>query len=83
MPMFAICSSFDCDYQVQLQDARKGTSVDKPTECPKCKSPIIALCPHCKFPLVAQLDRKYTWCVVCRQNIRKAFWALRGRAASA
>jgi primosomal protein N' len=83
MPLFVICSSFDCDYQVQIQDNKKGTSAETPPYCPKCSSPIIALCPHCKFPLVAQLDRQYTRCVVCRQDIRKVFWALRGRAASA
>jgi hypothetical protein len=83
MPLFAICSSFECTYQVQLQDGKNGTSIGTPPECPKCGAPIIVLCPHCKFPLIAQLDKKYTRCVVCRQDIRKVFWALRRRAASA
>ena len=82
MPLFAICSGLDCDYQIQLQDNKDGTSVDTPRECPKCRAPMIVLCPRCQFPLVRNLDAKNPRCPVCRQDICKVFWDSRGRAAS-
>ena len=79
MPMYAICSSFDCDFQFSLQD----NSAHTPTHCPKCNAHMIALCPHCSFPLVAQVGQRYTRCAVCGHDIRRTFWALRARSTSA
>ena len=72
MPMLAVCSSLQCDYQIQLQDPKMGTSVETPQRCPKCGGAMIDSCPSCRFPLIGSLNEKHLRCEVCHQDIRKA-----------
>jgi hypothetical protein len=74
MPPVAICSQTGCDYRIELQDNKIGTSIETPLQCPKCGTPIVAFCPCCRFPLLGHFDMENPRCAVCRQDIRTAFW---------
>jgi hypothetical protein len=75
MPPIAVCSAPRCDFRVELQKYKEGTSVPTPSNCPACGEAVISVCPQCGFLLLGISGRLV--CEVCRTDIRAAFARLR------
>jgi hypothetical protein len=77
----ALCSNSKCECSIELHDRTNGHSTKTPTECPRCKSPMISTCPECGFLLMG--NPAATDCAVCRADIRRVFARRRARVQSA
>lgn len=70
----ALCSNFNCDYNIKLHGRLNGLSRTTPQLCPRCKSSMLSRCPQCGFLLTGRPGT--TVCGVCKADIRRVFTRL-------
>jgi hypothetical protein len=79
MAMMAICSSFECSFQMIRQDGQTGRSFPTPELCPDCYSPVIARCMACHFMIIGKSEQRAVECELCNRDLRLSFLKAYGR----
>lgn len=76
MPLYAICSSSICGFQMELPDENDEGLIPTPPCCPECQRDVILFCHACRTPMQELVDVRDPHCWRCGSQLREA-WLVR------